>query len=69
MIRWYPLNRSKHNVIEYLQYSHGRIERTPFPLGGYLYTTRRGSPDDKVEVYSGSSFARAEEAVKALVPK
>lgn len=58
--KWLRLNSAE----EFLQFQAGRISRSPFPLGGYVYTTR-ATPDDGKTLYSGNSFA----AAKAAVPQ
>lgn len=57
-MKWLRLN----SVEEFLQFQAARITRSPFPLGGYVYTTR-ATPDDGKTLYSGNSFADAKAAV------
>lgn len=56
--KWLELN----SVEEFQQFQRGRITRSPFPFGGFLYTTR-ATPDDGKILYNGNDYAKALEAV------
>lgn len=56
---WLRLNR----LIEFQQFAAGRITRTPFPLGGYVYTTSDNRQLPFKEVYSGNDYVAARKAV------
>jgi hypothetical protein len=56
--KWLRLNSAE----EFLQFQRGRISRSPFPLGGFIYTTWT-TPDDGKMLYSGNSLADARAAV------
>lgn len=42
---------------QFLQFSHARITRSPFPLGGFLYTVTDSATDKTF--YSGSDYQAA----------
>jgi len=56
---WLRLNR----LAEFQQFALGRITRTPFPLGGYVYTTTDSRQLPNTEVYSGNDYVAARKAV------
>ena len=49
---------------EYQQFQQGRITRSEFPMGGYLYQTRI-TPDDGKTLYSGNDYEAAYFALPA----
>lgn len=46
---------------EFMQFAEGRIERAPFPMGGWIYFVT----DNGKRLYCGNDFA----AAKAALPK
>jgi hypothetical protein len=52
---------------EFLQFQKHRLERDPFPLGGFIYTVRN-SPDDGAVLYCGNNYDHARAAIQKANP-